>query len=80
MLFSNSKGDIIFLEEYLLTEAIKPKFTNYGINLEGDNKHYIRSGNIVYTFFKDKNFSYLVAVDVEKGEIAFASKIGRAHV
>lgn len=76
MLFNSSKGDIVFLEEYLLTEAIKPKVTKFGTDLEGENESYIKSGNVVYTFFKDKNFSYLVAVDIEKGEIAFASKEG----
>lgn len=73
MLFEH-KNKLMFFKEFILTEAIKPKETDFGT--DGKNRKFLSSDKIVYTFFKDDKNSYLVAIDKVNGEVAFSSKEG----
>jgi len=73
MLFEH-ENKLMFFREYILSEAIKPKETDFGT--DGINKKFISTDRIVYTFFKDNENSYLVAIDKLNGEVAFSSKEG----
>lgn len=73
MLFEH-ENKLMFFKEFILTEAIKPKETEFGT--DGKNRKFLSSDRIVYTFFKDDKNSYLVAIDKDNGEVAFSSKEG----
>jgi hypothetical protein len=73
MLFEH-ENKLMFFKEFILTEAINPKETDFGT--DGKNRKFLSSDKIVYTFFKDDKNSYLVAIDKVNGEVAFSSKEG----
>lgn len=73
MLFEH-ENKLMFFKEFILTEAIKPKETDFGT--DGKNRKFLSSDKIVYTFIKDDKNSYLVAIDKVNGEVAFSSKEG----
>jgi len=75
-LLVTENNKIVSFKNYILSEAIKPKETTFGTNEESDNNKFLKSDNIVYTFFSDKEKSYLVALDVISGDLGFSSKDG----
>lgn len=68
------ENNLMFFKEFILTEAIKPKETEFGT--DGKNGKFLSTDRIIYTFLKDDKNSYLVAIDKVDGEIAFSSKEG----
>lgn len=73
MLFTED-NKILTYNQYVLSEAIKPKVTDYGT--DGMNGYFSLSDNNLYTFFIHKDKSYLFVIDKVNGEVGFSSKEG----
>ena len=61
----------ISFRQFILSEAILPKETEFGTDLK--NKIWLRFKNITITFFKHNEIFYNVSIDLESNDVGFGS-------
>lgn len=68
-------GSMMSFREYCLSEAIKPKETQYGTNKETDNVLTISQYGYTFSFFSEDDHYYAVGVRDKDGEIVFGTSL-----
>ena len=73
MLFEGSTGEIISLEEFMLTESVRITPIDFGTDIENrSNQEIIDSNGSGYTFLRIAGVDYMVYA-LGNGEVGFAS-------
>lgn len=70
-IYNESSNSFLSFREFILSEAVAPKECKYGTDLS--NKQWIKFKDIVYTFLEKDNMFYTIRIDLDGGEIGFAS-------
>jgi hypothetical protein len=68
------EGKIVGFREFCLSEAIKPKPTEYGTNPDFDNQSTLEFNGYVVSYFKDQYY-YAAGLHKSTGEVVFGTSL-----
>ncbi len=69
-MFIVENNEIISFTDYIISESVRPKEIDYGVNEETNDKQFKKGKNFYYTVFSKNGKYYMVAIDY-KGNFGF---------